>query len=55
MPEIRARGAASLSAVGNPNDGSTTKQHMNMSTSAGWFMIWWWLSVAIIIFFLWAL
>jgi hypothetical protein len=54
MASVTARGAASVSAIGeggsNPGSGI-----LDTSTPAGWFHIFWFASVAIILFFLWML
>lgn len=55
MATIGAKGAASVYAMGPMNGNDSLGDHMNLSTPAGWHTIWWWLAVAIIVFFLWAL
>lgn len=47
MPRISAQGAASVSAMGNPNGNSA--KLFDFSTPAGWTMFWWILSVIIIL------
>lgn len=46
MARVGVVGAASVSSIGNPG-GSEAK--FNLSTPAGWAMIWWTLSVLIIV------
>lgn len=56
MAEVRAVGSVGLSSNGNPSDngyGNTgLRDHMNLSTPAGWTMVWWGLSVLIIVLML---
>jgi hypothetical protein len=54
MATIAAKGAASVSSLGWGGDASSNNS-LSLSTPAGWHFSWWLLSVAIIIFFLWAL
>lgn len=53
MPAVTARGSASLSAIGGSD--SPGSGMLDLSMPAGWFHLFWWLSVGIILFFLWAL
>jgi hypothetical protein len=53
MASVTARGAASVSAIGG--EVSSGSGILDTSTPAGWFHIFWFASVAIILFFLWAL
>jgi hypothetical protein len=53
MPTVTARGAASVSAIGGEEPSGSGI--LDTQTPAGWFHIFWFASVAIILFFLWAL
>ena len=53
MPTVTARGAASVSAIGG--EASSGSGFLDTSTPSGWFHMFWFASVAIILFFLWAL
>lgn len=54
MASVTARGAASVSAIGG-DEYSPGSGILDTSTPAGWFHLFWFASVAIILFFLWAL
>lgn len=54
MAEAAVRGSASLFAIGGSASGSGSGM-LDLSTPAGWHSVLWWGSVAIIVFFLWAL
>lgn len=54
MAAVTARGAASVSAIGGEGNPSGSGI-LDTSTPAGWFHIFWFASVAIILFFLWML
>jgi len=53
MATVTARGAASVSAIGG--EVTSGSGAFDTSTPAGWFHLFWLASVAIILFFLWAL
>lgn len=53
MAAVTARGAASISAIGG--DTNPGGSFLDTSTPSGWFHIFWFASVAIILFFLWML
>jgi hypothetical protein len=54
MPTVTARGAASVSALGG-TDNPSGSGILDTDTPAGWFHLFWFASVAIILFFLWML
>jgi hypothetical protein len=54
MASVTARGAASVSAIGGDQTPSGSGI-LDTSTPAGWFHLFWFASVGIILFFLWAL
>lgn len=53
MPTVTARGAASITAIDGGRNSSGGM--LDLSTPAGWHSIFWWGSVAVILFLLWAL
>jgi hypothetical protein len=54
MPTITARGSAGISAIGGDAP-SGSSGILDTSTPAGWFHLFWFASVAIILLFLWML
>ena len=53
MPTVAARGAASITAI---NGGKESGGGMlDLTTPAGWHSVFWWGSVLVILFLLWAL
>lgn len=53
MSSVTARGAASITAI--DGGGGKSGGMLDLSTPAGWHSVFWWGSVVVILFFLWAL
>lgn len=52
MPAVTARGAVGINVI---DGGKGSGGMLDLSTPAGWHSVFWWGSVILILFFLWAL